>query len=451
MEDIHQDPFPPLHGPSPPPTASVDFPPHFRCPISMELMQDPVTISTGVSFERANIEKWFFTYNKKTCPATMQTIVNFDITPNYTLKRLILSWKMKESCSSTSLLPSSSMEYHDVVADLLKNIESSPFKASSLKKLRLLMAVDDVAAVGAKPVFVRVNGFEILVRIVTQVAICECSDFANFEACEEALGVLSQFPFSKTEKPFELLSEPEAIKSMAIILQRGSIEGRFYAMEMLQQISKKGYDWNSLTKHQIIDLFKSILELASDEIIKKASAIKTMDSSTITQCRYGTLFSSALELLIEIMESSKKSRLLSIEAGAVCVMIDLLPDSNRSKCEKILYILKLLSECAEGRSAMGEHTMGIATVTKKMSISNTATKIGMKILWYICSYHPSERVLEEMMGCGTVKKLLGILNGDGSSSTKEKAMKVMKLHGSFWRRFPCFPYEYRDYLKLINQ
>lgn len=94
--------------------------------------------------------------------------------------------------------------------------------------------------------------------------------------------VLSQFPFSKTEKPFELLSEPEAIKSMAIVLQRGSIEGRFYAMEMLQQISKKGYDWNSLTKHQIIDLFKSILELASDEIIKKASAIKTTDSSIVT-------------------------------------------------------------------------------------------------------------------------------------------------------------------------
>ena len=84
------------------------------------------------------------------------------------------------------------MEYHDVVADLLKNIESSPFKASSLKKLRLLMAVDDVAAVGAKPVFVRVNGFEVLIGIVTQVAICESSDFANFEACEEALGVLFQ-------------------------------------------------------------------------------------------------------------------------------------------------------------------------------------------------------------------------------------------------------------------
>lgn len=81
------------------------------------------------------------------------------------------------------------MEYDDVVADLLKKIELSPFKASSLKKLRLLVAMDDVAAVGAKPILVRENGFEVLVGIVTQVAVCESSDFANFEACEEALGV----------------------------------------------------------------------------------------------------------------------------------------------------------------------------------------------------------------------------------------------------------------------
>lgn len=162
--------------------------------------------------------------------------------------------------------------------------------------------------------------------------------------------------------------------------------------------------------------------------------------------RCETLFSSTLKLLIEIMESSKKSRLRSIEAGAVCIMIDLLPDLNRSKCERTLHILKLLSECAEGRSAIAEHAMGIAIVTKKMSASNAATKIGVKILWLMCNYHPSERVLEEMMGCGAVKKLLGILNnnGDGRSSTKEKARKIMNIHGSFWRRFPCFPYEFRD-------
>ncbi|KAM1186258.1 hypothetical protein ACFXTH_015401 [Malus domestica] len=62
-----------------------DFPPyHFRCPISIELMKDPVTISTGVTYERNNIEKWFFSYKKKTCPATMQSVKNFDMIPNHT-------------------------------------------------------------------------------------------------------------------------------------------------------------------------------------------------------------------------------------------------------------------------------------------------------------------------------------------------------------------------------
>ncbi|XP_022155721.1 E3 ubiquitin-protein ligase PUB23-like [Momordica charantia] len=440
MEEIHQNPHPP---PWPPPPAAV--PPYFRCPISMEVMQDPVTISTGVTFERANIERWFFTYNKRTCPATMQTILNFDITPNYTLKRLILSWNMKESCSSSS--SSSSLVEYDDVGALLKNVESSPFKVSSLRKLRLLAAVDDVAANGVKSVFSRANGFEVLVGIVNQVVASESFDFANFEACQEALGVLSHFSFSKRdEKLFEMLSKPESIKSMAVVLQRGSIEGRFYAMEMLQKMCQNGYDWNLLTRYQAIDLFKSIFELASDEMNKQASTLMLRDFSTIPKCRCETLFSSTLKLLIEIMESSKKSRLRSIEAGAVCIMIDLLPDLNRSKCERTLHILKLLSECAEGRSAIAEHAMGIAIVTKKMSASNAATKIGVKILWLMCNYHPGERVLEEMMGCGAVKKLLGILNnnGDGRSSTKEKARKIMNIHGSFWRRFPCFPYEFRD-------
>lgn len=76
-----------------------------------------------------------------------------------------------------------------MVVDLLKDIELSPFKASSLKKLRRLVAEDDVVAVGAKSIFLRANGFEVLVGIVTQVAICESFDSAKFEACEEALGV----------------------------------------------------------------------------------------------------------------------------------------------------------------------------------------------------------------------------------------------------------------------
>lgn len=101
-------------------------PPDFRCPISRELMRDPVTISTGITYERENIEKWFFTYQKTTCPATMQRVENFYTTPNHTLKRLILAWSSLSQGPSTSAPPSP--ERHQELLSLLKTVESSPFK-----------------------------------------------------------------------------------------------------------------------------------------------------------------------------------------------------------------------------------------------------------------------------------------------------------------------------------
>jgi hypothetical protein len=398
--------------------------PDFLCPISMELMRDPVTISTGVSYERKNIEKWFFTYKKKTCPATMQSIKNFDITPNHTLKAIILQYSCSPSSSASRQVPSIN---HDDMLSLLNTVETSPFKVSSLKKLRSIIEKGDEIV---KADFIQSKGVEALVKIVVQV-LFESSDFIAFRACEEAMGVLQHLPFSEEEKAtFELLSKPESMKSMAIMLQRGSAEARLYTITIFQKMAKSGYDWNFVI--QDVDFFKSLLEMVSDEICTKAS-------------------SCAMEVLIEILGSSKKSRLRAIEAGAVCVLIELLPDSNRSKCEKVLLLIKLLCECAEGRQALVEHGMGIPAISKRMlHVSPTATKMVVKILWVISRFHPTERVLEEMLVYGSVKKLLVLLHIDGRSSTKDKVIKMIKLHGNSWKRYPCFPCELKEYLAFAS-
>ncbi|XP_059434866.1 E3 ubiquitin-protein ligase PUB23-like [Corylus avellana] len=391
--------------------------PDFLCPISMELMKDPVTISTGVSYERKNIEKWFFTYKKKTCPATMQSIKNFDITPNHTLKAIILQYSRQPSIN------------HDDMLCLLNTVKTSPFKVSSLKKLRSIIEKGDEIV---KADFIQSKGVEVLVEIVVQVAFESSHDFIAFRACEEAMGVLQNLPFSEEEKTtFDLLSKQEAMKSMAIMLQRGSAESRLYTITIFQKMAKSGYDWHFVI--QDVDFFKALLEMVSDEICTKAS-------------------SCALEVLIEILGSSKKSRLRAIEAGAVCVLIELLPDSNRSKCEKVLVLIKLLCECAEGRQALVEHGMGIPAISKRMlHVSTTATKMVVKILWVISSFHPTERVLEEMLVYGSVKKLLVLLHIDGrSSSTKDKVIKMIKLHGNSWKRYPCFPCELKEYMAFVS-
>ncbi|CAA6668373.1 unnamed protein product [Spirodela intermedia] len=47
--------------------AAVQVPWHFRCPISLELMRDPVTVATGQTYDRMSIESWIAAGNS-TCP-----------------------------------------------------------------------------------------------------------------------------------------------------------------------------------------------------------------------------------------------------------------------------------------------------------------------------------------------------------------------------------------------
>ncbi|GMI90209.1 hypothetical protein like AT1G24330 [Hibiscus trionum] len=66
-------------------------PEELRCPISLQLMHDPVIIASGQTYERICIEKWF-SDRHDTCPKTQQKLQHLSLTPNYCVKGLIASW-----------------------------------------------------------------------------------------------------------------------------------------------------------------------------------------------------------------------------------------------------------------------------------------------------------------------------------------------------------------------
>ncbi|KAJ6361144.1 hypothetical protein OIU78_001730 [Salix suchowensis] len=70
---------------------SIHVPSVFICPISLDPMQEPVTLCTGQTYERSNILKWF-SLGHCTCPTTMQELWDDTVTPNRTLQQLIHSW-----------------------------------------------------------------------------------------------------------------------------------------------------------------------------------------------------------------------------------------------------------------------------------------------------------------------------------------------------------------------
>ncbi|RWW00574.1 hypothetical protein BHE74_00006313 [Ensete ventricosum] len=73
-------------------SGNMPIPPEeFICPISLQLMFDPVIISSGQTYERFCIEKWF-NDGHSTCPKTQQQLSHLCLTPNYCVKGLIANW-----------------------------------------------------------------------------------------------------------------------------------------------------------------------------------------------------------------------------------------------------------------------------------------------------------------------------------------------------------------------
>jgi hypothetical protein len=69
----------------------LTVPKDFCCPISLDLMRDPVIISTGQTYDRSSISRWM-DEGHTTCPKTGQTLVHTRLVPNRALRNLIVQW-----------------------------------------------------------------------------------------------------------------------------------------------------------------------------------------------------------------------------------------------------------------------------------------------------------------------------------------------------------------------
>ena len=80
-------PFPPNPQPNP-----QTVPDGFLCPITGEIMKDPVIDNEGISYEREAIEEWLRRGNT-TSPITRQPLQLCDLRPNVDLRKSIEDWQ----------------------------------------------------------------------------------------------------------------------------------------------------------------------------------------------------------------------------------------------------------------------------------------------------------------------------------------------------------------------
>ncbi|GBG66549.1 hypothetical protein CBR_g63131 [Chara braunii] len=68
---------------------------HFICPITAEIMEDPVVAADGYTYERIGIEGWFIKH--QTSPMTNLKLPHKLLVPNHTLRSAIMEWKSAQA------------------------------------------------------------------------------------------------------------------------------------------------------------------------------------------------------------------------------------------------------------------------------------------------------------------------------------------------------------------
>lgn len=385
----------------------IDIPSYFLCPISMQLMKDPVTVSSGITYDRHNIEKWLFSFKNTTCPVTKQQISISDLTPNHTLRRLLQAWCTLNAHDRIPT-PKAPVERSQIIKLINGAMNSPTSRIDCLRRLRSIAHRDESSR----------NQLQVSGAVDFLTSIVRRND--DVASRDEALDILQKMELSDSD--LKKISADEFLHySLMQVFETGNYQSRAHAITLLKSaLSVADPDQLIGSKPE---LFKHVSRVIADKISPQATK-------------------SALKLLVELCPWGR-NRIKAVEGGAVSVLIELLLETGeRRTCELVLTILDQLCGCAEGRAELVQHGAGLAVVSKKIHrVSNVASERAVRILSSVSKRSANSRVVQEMLDVGVVAKLCLVLQVGNSEKMKERAKEILRLHSRVWKDSSCIPFQ----------
>lgn len=365
-----------------------DVPSVFICPISLETMQDPVTLCTGQTYERSNIVKWL-SLGHFTCPTTMQELWDDSITPNKTLLHLIYRWFSQRYLQMKKR--SEDVEGRAIeLIDTLKKVKGHA-RVQTLKDL--LQAV--AAHSSAKKAVVDNGGIALLTSLL--------GPFTSHAVGSEVIGILVNLTLDSESKTN--LMQPAKISLLVDMMNEGTIETKINCTKLIEILmGEKDFRSDIVSS---LSLLVGLLKLVKDK-------------------RHPNGISAGLCLLRTICSYKQvKSSVVSI--GAVPQLVELLPCLNPDCLESALYILDALAMLPEGRAALKDcpHTIPNA-VKVLMRTSECCTQYALSVLWAVCKLAPEE-CAALAVEAGLAAKLLLVIQSGCNPILKQKSAELLKL------------------------
>jgi len=382
------------------------IPDDFRCPISLDLMREPVTVSTGQTYDLSSITRWF-EEGHSTCPKNGQELLHTNLIPNHALRSLIIQYcdvhnipfekpeKKKKHTSLGSIASTkAALEATKMTAAfLVEKLATGPFdvKKQVAYELRLLAkcSTDNrvcIAEAGAIPLLVLLLSSQ------------------DPKAQENAVTTLLNLSIYERNKP--KIMESGALQPIINVLRNGcSMEARENAAATLFSLSS-------------VDEYKQLIGERPEAI---PALVNLLREGTVRGKR------DAVTALFNLsVFHGNVSRV--IEAGAVPLLVNVLKDDTRGLRDDAVGVLALLVRELKGLLAISE-TSAVPLIVSLLRLGSSSAKCKdncVSVLLPLCC-SGSDKIVNNLWKLHSLMPPLYNLLTSGTPRAKKKARSLLRV------------------------
>lgn len=399
----------------------LSVPTLFWCPISLDLMKDPVTLSSGITYDRENIERWIESGNQ-TCPVTNQVLGSFEQIPNHTIRRMIQDWCVEHRSLGieripTPRIPVTSREVSEICSRVLAATQRGDHKKCQelVEKLKVRGRESErnkrcIVENGAG------YGLSVSFDYFASVSI-----EAHKSLLEKILSVLTwMFPLGAEGQ--SVLGSSSSLRCMAWFLEGEDLSARQNAVVALKELLSS--DQKHVSSFAEIDgVEESLVRLIKEQICPTATKASLM----------------VIYHMISPSNISEKITSRFVELGLVSFVLEILVGGERGITEKALGVLDSICNWEKGIESARDHALTMPVLVKKiLRVSNFATDFSVSVIWKLCRSEDGGDQQIEAVQLGAFNKTLMVLQIGCGEKTKEKATELLKLLNQYRDRLECF-------------
>ncbi|KAG6406185.1 hypothetical protein SASPL_133784 [Salvia splendens] len=297
--------------------SSFSIPNEFLCPITLEIMTDPVIVATGQTYERRSIQKWLDS-NHRTCPKTGQTLEHLLLAPNFALKNLILQWCEKNNYQPSKEAPKSAETTNEEkILSLVKSLSSSKLEEQrdAVEQIRFVSKESS----DNRSLIANAGGIQRLVQLLS---------YPDSRIQEHTVTALFNLSIDESNK--QLISAEDPIPAIIEILENGTIDAKENSAAALFSLSMLDENRAKIGSLNGIPPLVKLLRVGT--MRGKKDAVTALFNLCLNPANRG----------------------IAVEASIVQPLLRILEDEKLEMMNETLSMLLVLAASAEGRRELGQ-------------------------------------------------------------------------------------------------